>query len=81
MIRDNQDKKVLFETFGRKPKHRCPVCHRFSLRMPKKNKHGIPLKNKQMECVMCELIKRTKEEENEKGRDSQPEDTGKQQVN
>lgn len=77
--RDNQDKKVLMETFGKKPKHRCPICHRFSLWVPKKNKHNIPLKNGQTECVMCELIKRTKEEEDGKRKNSQPKNKGKQQ--
>lgn len=54
-IRDNNDKRVLKDMFGREPKHRCPKCHRFSLWVPNK-KDGKP------ECVMCELIRRTREE-------------------
>ena len=59
-IRDNQDKEVLFNTFNKKPKHRCPKCHRFSLFIYNN-------KANKTECVMCELIKRTKEEEENEG--------------
>lgn len=71
-IRDENDKKVLKEMFGREPKHRCPVCHRFSLWVPSKN-------GKESECVMCELIRRTREERkdaNEQIGDIRPEDIG-----
>ena len=30
-MRDENDKKVLKEKFGKKPKHRCPICHRFTM--------------------------------------------------
>lgn len=68
--RDNNDKKVLKEMFGKTPKHRCPECHRFSLWVPNK-KTGKP------ECVMCELIRRTREERaNEKVGSVEPENIG-----
>ena len=54
--RDENDKKVLQQAFGRKPKHRCPICHRFSLWLPSKKHKG------EIECVMCEMIRMTKEE-------------------
>lgn len=60
-MRDNHDKEVLFKTFGKKPKHRCPECHRFSLWLPSKKNNG------KIECVMCELIRMTKEEGKDEG--------------
>ena len=30
-IQDNKDKEELTKLSGKKPKHRCPVCHRFTL--------------------------------------------------
>ena len=69
-IRDENDKKVWREMFGKEPKHRCPVCHRFSLWVPKKNGKGT-------ECVMCELIHRTREERaNEQDGNNKPNDSG-----
>lgn len=69
-VRDNNDKRVLKETFGKEPKHRCSKCHRFSLWIPSK-KDGKP------ECVMCELIRRTKEERaNEQRGDNRPNNIG-----
>lgn len=68
-IRDENDKKVLKEMFGRAPKHRCPVCHRFSLWVPSKV-DGKP------ECVMCELIRRTREERANEERNNKSEDSG-----
>ena len=69
-FRDTNDKKVLKEMFGREPKHRCPKCHRFSLWVPSK-KNGKP------ECVMCELIRRTREERaNEQNGDNKPDNSG-----
>lgn len=58
---DKNDKKVLQQTFGRKPKHRCPECHRFSLWLPNK-------KTGKIECVMCEMIRITKEEKVDEGK-------------
>lgn len=81
-IRDENDKKILQERFGIKPKHRCPKCHRFSLWLPKqprRDKQGNvigkvnPLEK---ECVMCRLIEMTKEERNEEVRSSEPGNTG-----
>ena len=60
-MRDENDKKVLQQTFGRKPKHRCPECHRFSLWLPNK-------KTSKIECVMCEMIRMTKEEKVDEGK-------------
>lgn len=60
-IRDEKDKKVLFQTFGKKPKHRCPECHRFSLWLPNK-------KSGKIECVMCEMIRMTREEKVDEGK-------------
>ena len=59
--RDENDKKVLQQAFGRKPKHRCPECHRFSLWLPNK-------KTGKIECVMCEMIRMTKEEKVDEGK-------------
>lgn len=52
-LRDENDKKVLKEMFGKTPKHRCPECHRFSLWSQDPKHKG---------CVMCELIRMTREE-------------------
>lgn len=81
-IRDENDKKILQERFGIKPKHRCSICHRFSLWLPKqprRDKQGNvigevnPLEK---ECVMCRLIEMTKEERNEKVRSSESNNNG-----
>lgn len=56
-VRDNNDKKTLKQMFGKEPKHRCPVCHRFTLfnyNDPKLKKHNG--------CVMCYLIDQTRKE-------------------
>ena len=60
-MRDEKDKKVLSQAFGRKPKCRCPECHRFSLWLPNK-------KTGKIECVMCEMIRMTKEEKVDEGK-------------
>lgn len=62
-FRDINDKKVLKEKFGKEPKHRCPVCHRFTLFNHKDTKL-----NPYNGCVMCYLIAETRKEraENEK---------------
>lgn len=77
-IRDNNDKRILEQTFGKKPKHRCPVCHRFSLWVPKKALPGMKVRPGETECVMCEMIRMTKEEEakNEQGNNPQSENQG-----
>ena len=65
-VRDNNDKKVLKEMFGKNPKHRCPVCHRFSL-----FNHNDEKLKKHNGCLMCHLISETrKERANEKGRNT-----------
>ena len=60
-MRDENDKRVLFQAFGKRPKHRCPKCHRFSLWLPNK-------KSGKIECVMCEMIRMTKEENIDEGK-------------
>lgn len=52
-IRDEEDKKRLKKLTGKTPKHRCPVCHRFSL-WSDNGKVRI--------CLMCEILKKEKEE-------------------
>lgn len=56
-FRDNNDKRVLKEKFGKEPKHRCPVCHRFTL-FDHKDTRLNPYKG----CVMCYLIAETRKE-------------------
>ena len=56
-IRDENDKKVLKEMFGKKPKHRCSVCHRFTL-----FNHNDPKLKEHNGCVMCHLIDQTRKE-------------------
>ena len=56
-FRDNNDKRVLKEKFGKEPKHRCPVCHRFTLFNHKDTKL-----NPYNGCVMCYLIAETRKE-------------------
>lgn len=56
-FRDNNDKRVLKEKFGKEPKHRCPVCHRFTLFDHKDTKLN-PYKG----CIMCYLIAETRKE-------------------
>ena len=72
-LRDENDKKVLKEMFGKAPKHRCPVCHRFtffSSKDPRLKEHNG--------CVMCYLIDQTRKEReaNEQIGDIKPEDNG-----
>lgn len=56
-MRDENDKKVLKEKFGKKPKHRCPICHRFSL-----FNHTDPKLEEYNGCVMCYLMEQTRKE-------------------
>lgn len=56
-MRDENDKKVLKEKFGKKPKHRCPICHRFSL-----FNHTDPKLKEYNGCIMCYLIEQTRKE-------------------
>lgn len=69
-IRDENDKNQLQKIFGKRPKHRCSECHRFSIWMNNSNFKG---------CVMCELIRRTREERknanNTEIGDNRPNDT------
>lgn len=52
-LRDEEDKKRLKRLTGKTPKHRCPVCHRFSL-WSDNGKVKI--------CLMCEILKKEREE-------------------
>ena len=61
-MRDEKDKKVLYEHFGVKPKHRCPTCHRFTL-----FNHSDTKLKEYNGCVMCFLIAETKKEKMEDG--------------
>ena len=47
-LRDEEDKKKLKQLTGKTPKHRCPVCHRFSL---------WTNDGKIKKCLMCEMQK------------------------
>ena len=44
-IRDNQDKEVLKQKFGKNPKHRCPDCHRFTF--------WVSDENTKSQCIWC----------------------------
>lgn len=56
-IRDVEDKKRIKEMTGKTPKHRCPVCHRFTMWINDgKSKH---------QCLMCEIIRKEKEKKEE----------------
>ncbi len=44
-IRDNQDKEVLRQKFGKNPKHRCPDCHRFTF--------WVSGENTKSQCIWC----------------------------
>lgn len=46
--RDNIDKSEIKTMYGKRAKHRCPICHRFSLFI--KNKEG------KVECIRCHKI-------------------------
>lgn len=72
-LRDNNDKKVLKEMFGKEPKHRCSVCHRFTL-----FNHNDPKLKEHNGCVMCYLIDQTRKEraEDEARRSTEQGDTG-----
>lgn len=52
-LRDKEDKEKIKQLTGITPKHRCPVCHRFSVYKT----NGI-----QKICLMCEIIKQEREE-------------------
>jgi len=51
-IRDEEDKKRIKKITGKTPKHRCPICHRFTL---------WASDGKYRKCLMCEIIKKEKE--------------------
>jgi hypothetical protein len=71
-FRDANDKRVLKQMFGTEPKHRCKVCHRFSL-----FNHNDPKLKEHNGCVMCYLIEQTrKERADEEERNNKSEDSG-----
>ncbi len=47
-IKNNIDKLEIKTLYGRKPKRRCPKCHRFSLFI--KNNEG------KVECIRCNRV-------------------------
>ena len=61
-MRDENDKRVLEQQFGKRPKHRCKNCHRFSL-----FNYNDPKLKEFNGCVMCYLIAETKKELKENG--------------
>lgn len=52
-IRDEEDKKRIKRITGKTPKHRCPICHRFTL--------WINTENTKHQCLMCEVIRKERE--------------------
>lgn len=52
-LRDEEDKKQIKKLTGKTPKHRCPICHRFTM---------WTVDGKERKCLMCELIKKENEE-------------------
>lgn len=50
-IRDKNDKEKIKKLTGKTPKHRCPICHRFTL---------WANDGKERKCLMCEMIKKGK---------------------
>ena len=55
-VRDNQDKEILRQKFGKNPKHRCPDCHRFTF--------WISDEKTKSQCIWCK-IKNEKGENND----------------
>ena len=55
-VRDNQDKEILRQKFGKNPKHRCPDCHRFTF--------WISDEKTKRQCIWCK-IKNEKGESND----------------
>ena len=53
-IRDNEDKSILRQKFGKNPKHRCPDCHRFTF--------WISDGNIKRQCIWCKLKNEKMEE-------------------
>lgn len=54
-LRDEEDKKQIKKLTGKTPKHRCPICHRFTM---------WAVDGKERKCLMCELIKQERKGEN-----------------
>lgn len=47
-IRDRNDKEMIKRMTGKTPKHRCSVCHRFTL--------WINDEKTKNQCLMCKMI-------------------------
>lgn len=62
-IQDNKDKEFIFRTTGKKPKRRCPDCHRFTVWMRNEN-------NKAGKCVFCALAEMKKEKDKAKNEEA-----------
>lgn len=52
-IRDMEDKEKIKKMTGKTPKHRCPICHRFTL--------WVNDETNKSQCLMCEMIRKEKE--------------------
>lgn len=55
-LRDNQDKAVLKQKFGKNPKHRCPDCHRFTF--------WVSDDKTKNQCIWCKIENEKKEKDN-----------------
>ena len=55
-IQDNRDKEFIYRNTGKRPKRRCPVCHRFTVWIKNKDSKGTT-------CVFCGLAEMKKEKE------------------
>ena len=53
-LRDNQDKAILRQKFGKNPKHRCPDCHRFTF--------WVSDENTKKQCIWCKIANKKLEE-------------------
>ena len=55
-LKDNQDKSILRQKFGKNPKHRCPDCHRFTF--------WVSDNKTKSQCVWCKIENEKKEHDN-----------------
>lgn len=46
-LKDNQDKAILKEKFGKNPKHRCSDCHRFTF--------WVSDETTKKQCIWCKI--------------------------
>ena len=62
-IQDNKDKEFIYRNTGKRPKRRCPVCHRFTVWIRNEN-------SKEGKCVFCGLAEMKKEKEKQKNEEA-----------